>query len=190
MKTKRRIPAPTAAYLIMLLAIFILPFFSVPEYSIIRNTICELGAQFSPYAWIMNFTFVLLATVIVIAGWNYYESFTLHRILLVILGISLVLTGYFNHAPVNPDTEYNITEAGLHSYFACTTVISFIILSIATGFIMDRQYERILAIAAGLSAIVLSVLTSESDRLAGIWGRLLFMISSAWMIYNLRSREY
>ena len=59
----------------MFLVMFILPLFSVPGYSIIRNTLSELGAQFAPYAWIMNFIFVSLALGSVIAGWRYFEGF-------------------------------------------------------------------------------------------------------------------
>lgn len=179
-----------AAFVLILLLMFVLPLFSVPDYSFIRNTICELGAQYSPYAWIMNFTFVFLAIGSVIAGWAYYEGFTLHRIVLVLFGIFLTLMAFFNHAPIDPYIRNNITEAGLHAYFACTAVFSFTILSIATSFIMERPHKRLLAIAAGVSVILLSVLTSESDQLAGVWQRLIFIISFGWMIYNFRTREY
>jgi hypothetical membrane protein len=190
MKTKKGIMVLAAAYILVLLVMFVLPLFSVPDYSIIRNTLSELGAQSSPHAWIMNITFVSLAIGSVIAGWAYFEGFTLHRIALVLFGISLVLTALFNNSPVDPDIRYNITEAGFHVYFACTAVLSFTILSIATSLIMERQLERLLAVAAGLSAIILSVLTSESYQLAGVWNRLLFIIPFGWMIFNLRIRDY
>ena len=190
MKTKMGIMVLAAAYILILLLMFILPLFSVPDYSIIRNTIGELGAQSSPYAWVVNFTFVFLAIGSVIAGWAGFEGFTLHRIILVLFGISLTLSAFFNHAPINPDMRYNITEAGLNSYFACTAVFSFIILSIATSFIMERQHERLLALAAGSSAIVLSILASESEQMAGIWHRLLLIVSFGWMIYNFKIRDY
>jgi hypothetical membrane protein len=190
METKKRISVLTIAYLMMLPEMFILPFFSIPDYSITVNTLNELGAQTAPYGWIMNFTFVFLAIGSVIAGWTYFEGFILHRIILVMFGISLVLTGLFNDAPVKPDIPYNIKEAGLHAYFACTSAFSFIILSIATSFVMERQHERILAGVAGFSAIILSVMTSESNLLAGVWERLLFIISFGWMIYNFKKPEY
>jgi hypothetical membrane protein len=50
-----------AAFILMLLTMFILPLFSVTEYSLIRNTLSDLGAQSAPYAWIMNSVFVSLA---------------------------------------------------------------------------------------------------------------------------------
>jgi hypothetical membrane protein len=190
MKAKRKISMLAAAYSLMLLVMFLLPFFSTSEYSITSNTLDELGAQNTANAWVMNITFIILGISSVISGWASFEGFTLHRILLVLFGISLSLIAFFRHAPLNPDIPYNITETGIHAYFACTALISFIVLSIATGFIMDRQHQRLLAVTAGLSAILLSVLTSESDHLAGVWQRLLFIISAGWMIYNFKTREY
>jgi len=190
MKTKMKISVLVIAYLIMLPAMFILPLFTIPEYSIIGNTLSDLGAQATPYAWIMNTIFLLLATGSVIAGWTYFDGLILHRIILILFGISLTLSAVFNHPPVDPDIKYNLREAGLHAYFVCTAVFSFTILTLATSFIMERQHERLLAIVTGLSAIILSVLTSELDHLAGIWDRLLFMISFGWMIYNFKTREY
>lgn len=176
-----------SAFLLILLLMFLLPLFSVPGYSIIRNTVCELGAQSSPHAQIINFTFVFLAIGSVVEGWAFFEGCTLHRILLILFGISLTLIAFFNHAPVDADIRYNLKEAGFHTYFSCTALFSFIILTIATSFIMERQHERFLAIATGLSAIILSVLTSEYDQLAGVWNRLLLIISFGWMIYNFKT---
>jgi hypothetical protein len=189
MRTKFRISVLTTAFILMLPVMFILPFFSLPEYSITVNTVYELGAQSTPNAWIINYTYIFLAISSVFAGWSHLESFMFHRIVLVIFGISLTLSAIFNHTPVSNDIPYNITEAGLHEYFACTATFSFVILSISSGFTRERQAERILAVAAGLSAIILSVLISESDYMAGIWHRLLLLISFGWMIYNFKKND-
>jgi hypothetical protein len=53
-KKFRVITVLTSSYFLALLVMFLLPLFNVPEYSIIRNTISELGAQSAPNAWIMN----------------------------------------------------------------------------------------------------------------------------------------
>ena len=190
MKGNWEIMPLTTAYIMMLLAMFLLPWFGVPEYSIIRNTLSELGAQSSPLAWIMNLIFVSLALGSVIAGWGFFEGFVLHRIVLALFGISLTLMAFFNHAPVNPDIQYSIKEAGWNAYFACTAALSFIILSIATGFILEKQHDRQLAIAAGMSVIFLSVLISEADLTAGIWQRIIYIISFGWMIYSFQTRKF
>jgi hypothetical membrane protein len=190
MKKIKGIMVLEAACILMLLAMFILPLFSVPEYSLIRNTLSELAAQSAPYAWVMNIIFVSLALGSVIAGWEFFEGFVLHRFILVLFGISLTLMAFFNHAPVNPDIQYNIREAGWHAYFACTTGLSFIILSIATSFILEKQHERQLAISTGISVIFLSVLISEADQAAGVWQRIMYLIYFGWMICSFKTRKF
>jgi len=190
MKKIKGILVLESAFILMLLAMFIFPIFGMPEYSIIRDTIGELGAQSAPCAWIMNFILVLLALGSVIAGWSFYEGFLLHRIILVLFGLSFALTAFFNHAPVNPDMQYNINEAGWNAYFTSTAGLSFIILSIATSFILEKQSDRQLAFAAGISAIFLSVLMSEAERSAGVWQRIMYLISFVWMIYSFKPEKF
>ncbi len=189
-KTNLKIQLLEGSYLIGILAMFILPVFSVPGYSIIRNTLSELGAQSAPCAWIMNLVFIILALSSIIAGWEYFEDFLLHRIVLLLCSVSLTLLAFFNHAPANPDILYNIKEAGWHIYFAGTAVLSFAILSISTSFILEKQYERILSMAAGLSIILLSLLMSLAEMYSGVWQRLMYLISFGWMIYLLKTRDY
>lgn len=190
MKRNLGIIVLTGAYILMLPAMFIIPLFNGSVYSIIENTLSESGAQSQSYTWIMDFIFAALATGSVLAGWSYFEGYVAHRIVLVIFGVSLLLMALFNHAPVSSDIWYNIREAGWHSYFGVTAIISFLILSIATSFILGNQRDRVLAVAAGLSSIFLSILMSEADHSAGVWQRLMLIISFGWMIYNFRTREF
>ncbi|UCG92615.1 MAG: DUF998 domain-containing protein [candidate division WOR-3 bacterium] len=62
----------------MLLVIFILPFYSFEEYSIIRNTTSQLGAHAAPNGWVMNLTFVLLGVTSIISGWKYLGRYWFH----------------------------------------------------------------------------------------------------------------
>ena len=189
MKPDWEIKLLTAAFMLVLAAMFILPFFSVPGYSIIRNTLSDLGAQSAPHAWIMNGLFIFLAFCSVIAGWGYFEGFIFHRIVLILFGISLGLMAIFNPTPIRPDIQYSLTEDGWHAYFSSTAGLSFVILSIATGFILEKQQDRLMSIAAGAAVILLSVLMSEADRSAGIWQRLMFILSFGWMLYTFKTRE-
>ena len=189
MKRNMEILTLVAAYALLLLVMFILPYFSAPEYSIIRNTLSQLGAQNTQNAWIMNFTFVSLGIGSIIAGWRYFEGFAFQRLFLILFGISLTLAAFFNHAPVNPLIQYEISEDGWHSYFIFTTGLTFIILTVSSTFIPEKHTDRLLAIGAGLSVIVLSVLMSKAAQAAGIWQRLSFIISFGWMIYSFKTRE-
>lgn len=94
MKRNKEILTLVAAYVLLLLVMFVLPYFSAPEYSIIRNTLSQLGAQNTQNAWIMNFTFVTLGIGSIIAGWRYFEGFAFQRLFLVLFGLSLTLAAF------------------------------------------------------------------------------------------------
>ena len=190
MKRNKEILTLVAAYVLLLLVMFVLPYFSAPEYSIIRNTLSQLGAQNTQNAWIMNFTFVSLGIGSVIAGWRYFEGFAFQRLFLILFGISLTLAAFFNHAPVNPLIQYEISEDGWHSYFIFTAGLTFVILTVSSTFIIENHTDRLLAAGAGLSVILLSALMTEVAQAAGVWQRLSFIISFGWLIYCFKTREF
>jgi hypothetical protein len=189
MKRKREILILVAAYGLLLMVMFILPVYSASEYSIIMNTLCQLGAQNTPNAWIMNFTFVSLGMGSIIAGWRYFEGFAFQRLFLVLFGISLTLAAFFNHSPLNSLSQHKIPEDGWHSYFIFTAGLTFVILTVSSTFIIEKRTDRLVAIAAGVSVIFLSVLSSEVAYAAGVWQRLIFIISFGWMIYSFKARN-
>jgi hypothetical protein len=137
----------------------------------------------------MNFTFVSLGIGSIIAGWRYFEGFAFQKLFLILFSVSLTLAAFFNHAPVNAIIPYVISEDGWHSYFIFTSGLTFVILTVSSTFILKKQSDRLLAIAAGVSVIFLSILMSEVANRAGIWQRLLFIISFGWMIYSFKVRD-
>ena len=189
MKKKAKINLIVIACIMMLLAMFILPLFMGPDHSITRNTVSDQGAQNSAGAWIINSILVALAFSSVISGWGFYKGFVFHRVILVLFGVSIVLSAIFNNAPVNPEIHYNINEEGWHKYFACITWIFFVILAFSTALILKKQADISLALMAGISAVLLSLLSSEAEQTAGIWQRLLFIISFGWLIYTLKTTD-
>jgi hypothetical membrane protein len=189
MKRNKEILILVAAYGMLLLVMFLLPCYSTPEYSIISNTLSQLGAQNTQNAWIMNFTFVSLGIGSIIAGWKYFEGFAFQRLFLILFGISLILAAFFNHAPVNTLIQYKISEDGWHSYFIFTSGLTFILLTVSSAFILEKQEDKLLAIITGISVLFLSVLMSKANQTAGVWQRLSFIISFGWMIYSFRTRE-
>ena len=173
----------------MLLLMFLLPLFSFPDYSLTEITLSELGAQLVPNAWIINLAFIILASGSLLAGWRHYEGFILHRVLLVLFGLSLSLSAFYNHTPSTPDLLYKVMEGWWHIYFLSTAALSFILLSLATSFIVESRNERLAAIVVGLSILFLSFMMSEHESLAGVWQRLIFIISFGWLIYNFRTKN-
>lgn len=187
MKRNLKIKILSSAFLLSLLASFVLPFFNEPGYSIIRNTIGDLGAQSAPNAWIMNCTILLLASVTVYAGWGFYHGFLPQRIFLMLFSMSLILASLLRAAPADTTIKYDVTASALHEYFIYSAVFSFSLLSVSTGFIPEKQKEQQVALAAGISVILLSVLISEMKQLAGILQRIQFIVSFGWLIFNFRA---
>ena len=179
----------TGAYLLMLLAMFILPFLMVPDQSVIKNTISDLGAQYSPYSRIINPLMVALAVSSVMSGWRFYEDYDFHRVILLLFGLSLALAAVFNHAPVSHAETFNIIEDGWHSYLINTAWLSFIILTFSTSRIQENPGSRLWSVITGLSAISLLLLVKEANQIAGIWQRLQFIISFAWMMYTYKKTD-
>lgn len=171
------------AYAIMWVVIFTLPFFSSQGYSIIRNTTSQLGAQQTPNAWIMNITFILLGVGSIASGWSFLRGFTFQRIVLVVFGLSLILTAFFHHAPIYTNIEYNQNEDWLHSLFASTTGMSFTIFALSVTFIVRKKVDGIIAFSAGILAMALSMLMFNITQWMGIWQRLIFILCFGWLIY-------
>jgi hypothetical protein len=189
MKRNKEISILVAAYSLLILVMFILPFYSTPGYSIIKNTLSQLGAQNTPNAWIMNFTFVSLGIGSIIAGWRYFEGFAFQKLFLILFGISVSLAAFFNHAPVNNLIQYKISEDGWHSYFIFSAGLTFFILTVSSTFIIEKRTDKLVAAAIGVSVIFLSILSSEIAHVPGVWQRLFFIISFGWMIFSFKIRD-
>ena len=177
-----------AVYIVMLLVMFILPYFSVYEYSILKNTTSHLGAQGAPYAWVMNLVFVLLGVAAIVDGWRCLSKYWLHKVVLTIFGISLVLTAFFRHAPIAPDVLFNELEDDLHSKFATIVGFSFIFFTIASAFIESTKARRLIAVGSAVISSILSILIFNVPDLAGVWQRMMFIIAFAWLMYSLYPR--
>ncbi len=171
------------AYVLLVLAAFILPFFSVDEYTIIKNTTSHLGAQGAPNAWMMNVVFVLLGISSIVDSWSRLSGFWFHKAAILIFGISLALTAFFQHAPIVSGIQFSIFKDDMHSLFASITGFSFIFFTVASGFIEKTKARRILALSVGCFALICSVLFFNVPDYAGIWQRLTFLSTFAWLMY-------
>lgn len=176
-------------YLLFLLVIFILPFFSAQGYSIIKNTASQLGAQHTPNARVMNITFVLLGLATIIDGRRFLGNFWLHKIVITVFGIALIMAAFYRHAPITENVSYDISAYKLHSVFATITGSSFTLFSVAAAFIEKTLQRKILALLAGVFATAMSIMMFTLTDYTGIWQRLLLIISFAWLIFFLKMRK-
>jgi len=136
-------------YILFILVAFLLPLYSFEGYSIISNTTSHLGAQGSPNAWVMNLTFITLglASIFVVI----LSKVRFHQVIGSIFGISLILTGIFQHGSFIEGYTSNLFEDQLHSIFATMTGISFVFLAFGHGF-MSHGKQRLLGFSLGLVA--------------------------------------
>lgn len=178
------------SYLILIIVVFILPNFSHEGYSILKNTTSELGAQNTPYAWIMNLVFIAMGLFSIILVWPQLKYFLLPKGLIILFGLSLAMTGIFSHAPINNSIEYSILEDTIHSVFATITGFAFTFFAITIGFIENDKNRKILAFAIAILATVLSIMMSEFEAFRGILQRIIFITSFGWLLYEVRGRGY
>jgi len=170
-------------YFILLLVMFILPFYSAEGYSLFKNTTSQLGAQNTPNSWIMNITFGLLGLASILEVMFHLRRFWFQKVMLSIFGLSLILTAVFSHAPIIENLPYNEVENQLHSIFASIVGFSFTVFSVSVAFIEQGKVRRILALFVGLTATVLSLLMFYISDYSGLWQRVMFVISFAWLIF-------
>ena len=176
-------------YVLMLAVIFALPRFSVVGYSIVKNTTSQLGAQSAPNAWVMNIIFVLLGAASIFGGWAKLREYWFHRIILTIFGVSLILTAVFQHAPIKAGVPFDLQEDRLHSLFSSACGFSFAVFAVSAAFVEVTAKRRMLAVMTGVSATFLSFLMFNVAEYAGIWQRLIFILSFVWLMFFFEERR-
>jgi hypothetical protein len=133
----------------------------------------------------MNGAFILVGISCILEAWLHLRKFWFHKILLSIFGLSLMFTGIFHHAPIIKGVIFNPLEDKLHSIFATVVGFSFTVFAISSAFIEKAAKHRIIDIAVGFTATILSILMFYLPDYSGIWQRAIFIISFTWLIFML-----
>ncbi|UII29722.1 DUF998 domain-containing protein [Fulvivirga ulvae] len=177
------------AYVLLIVVMFLLPPFSAGDYSLLRNTISQLGAQATPNAWVMNVTFAALGLSVMTAGWKFLKNYWLQRILLLVFGVSLVLVAFYRHSPIDISLDYSNREHQIHSIFSSVTGFSFTMFAFSMAFIFKHMYDRWVAMLVGVFSVLLTMLMYSIADFAGIWHRMVFIMSFGWLIYVFGSKR-
>ncbi len=178
----------TITYAILLITIFVLPFFSFKDYSIIRNSISELGAQNVPNNWIMNSSIMLMSLSIIALGFKSLKTNILQIVFLLIFSFSFLLTGIFEMAGLDYKVyRYNYTYDALHSLFSLLTGIAFCVFCILLIFILKEVKHKIQSITMCTLAMVLTFLIFIYPEYRGLFQRLLFVSAFSWLFFALVS---
>lgn len=162
---------------------FVLPAFSYSGYKTLTNTTSQLGAQSSPYAWIMNSAFALMGIMMIVSFWGGLRHKHYEDILPIIFGLSFVMVAIFQHEPGITGLVYNHTAALLHSVFATIMGIVISAYAIIKAMKADSTTDRILAVFALVSASGLSFLMYAVPAYTGLLQRIMFLSVLAWLGY-------
>lgn len=173
-------PLAIFCFILFLTVSLLLPFFSFEGYSVISNTTSHLGAQGSPYAWVMNTVFILLGIMAILHTWK--TRFLYIRIFGLIFGLSLTLTGIFQHAPLVESLHVNQFHDMLHSFFATTTGFSFTFFAASHAFI-SRGTQRRAAITLAVIAVAVPLIMFGIPSVMGITQRFMFIAAFYWLFF-------
>ena len=177
-------------FLVFIFVSSLLPFFSFQGYSILSNTTSHLGAQGSPNAWIMNLTFILLGLT---AFWIVIISrVRLYQVIGSVFGLSLIMTGVFKHGALIDGYTSILLEDQMHSLFATTTGISFVILAFSHGF-MSKGKQRMIGLYLAVVVSLISFGMVMMPPYMGILQRLMFILSFSWLFFYMkppRDKQY
>lgn len=171
------------SYMLFVLVAFILPFFSFKGYSIINHTTSHLGAQGSPYAFIMNGMFVLLG---LLSFYTFFQTkVVFYQVIGGLFGISLALTGVFLHGPLVEGIVVNTLYDTLHSVFASTTGFSFTFLVFGHAF-MHKGSRRVEGILLGSISTLIPLFMVFHASFQGLYQRMMFLIAFYWIFFVLK----
>ena len=169
---------PTRAGIsVFALAVVFGPLYTVNEYSVMSNSISELGAQHTQNNFIMILAFILLGGSIVIDG---VRRFRIALLPFILFGLTMAIVGMLPHKPIDPSLRFNSTYHNLHGIIASIagTVIT-------AGFIwqgvLTKGRQRIICFYMAGVAILFPILMLSSPNYQGIIQRLMYLQILSWL---------
>lgn len=161
-------------------AIAIGPFFNVADYSSLRHSTSELGAQGAPGAWIMNAGFAAFGFGVLIDAVRAFRASPAPAVAFVVFGLAMIMTAVFSHRPIDPAAPYVAFEDDMHSFFSSLVGASFAIGVLAFGFARRDLGPPAVHAAAVAAALILPLAMFLLPEIEGALQRAMFLISFAW----------
>ena len=168
-------------------------FFVPPIYDWTQNTVSDLASQGHPYKWIMQTGFIGFGLLLT---WGVIFHFDKNRqayflFLVAIYGLSILVTGFFCAAPIDPSIPNDLRESQLHSMFATVAGIAMSLGIFLQAIMSTNSRERWTRLAFFLLVIGISGLfgLAENHILMldkGIVQRILYLVGLAWLVYEER----
>ncbi len=183
---------PILTAVVYFIAVIVLAHFFVPPmYDWTQNTVSDLASQGHTYKWIMQtgFTgFGLLLTWGVIFHFN-KNNRAYFLLFVAVYGLSILMSGIFCTAPVDPSMTYSVSEAKLHSMFATIAGIAMSLGILWQFAVSSNHRQRWTRFAFFILVIGISGLfgLAENHLLMidkGIVQRILYLVGLAWLVYE------
>ena len=165
---------------IIIFAITVLtgPFYTVDNYSHIRNLISELGAQQTKNNFIMIIGFLILGLGILMDS---YKKISYPIIPFALFGIFMIMAGIFPHKPADTSLSYNHTFHSLHSLSATLAGISISIGSFWQGILSLSRTQKAICFYLAIACFVFPMLMLTMNEYQGILQRFMYLQIVAWL---------
>ena len=172
------------AFGLLIVAMFVLPLFSFEGYSIIKNTVSELGAQKAPGNWLANMSIILVSFAVVLLGTKQLKHFWKQLAALYFFSICFFFTGVYKLAGLDAHTYiFNYTDDALHSLFLMLTGFAFCLFCLFFIFIVKKKKHKWQTAAVIVFAIIVPFLIFKHPEYRGIYQRLLFLGTFGWLFF-------
>ena len=187
-------PRPFAIAVTYFVVVIVLAHFFVPPiYDWTQNTISDLASQGHTYKWIMQAGFIGFGLLI---AWGVASYFSQNRrayflLFVAVYGLSILISGIFCAAPIDPSIPYSLRDSELHSMFATIAGIS-MSLGIFWQFAVSPNHrERWTRLTFFVLVIGISGLFGLAENHIfmldkGIVQRILYLVGLAWLVYEER----
>ncbi len=172
-------------------AIVLAYFFVPPLYDWTQNTVSDLASQGHTYKWIMQTGFIgfgLLLTWGVVFHFN-KNKHAYFLLFVVVYGLSILMSGIFCTAPVDPSMPFSVSESKLHSIFATIAGIAMSLGIFWQVVVSSNNRERWIRFAIFILVVGISGLfgLAENHILLldkGIIQRILYLVGLTWLVYE------
>ncbi|KAA3618094.1 MAG: DUF998 domain-containing protein [Calditrichaeota bacterium] len=175
------------ALLGLYLAILFIAGLIAPEYySLIRNTVSELGAQGFPNAWLMRTGFFVLAGAVLTTAYNLGKKFNLNLfraaalLFLLLYGGAVFITGFWSDKNFFV-LDHNL-ESFIHSFLANIAGMFYLIAVWMNASSIKQKRFSIISFVVFFSYLALSYLFFEVEEFQGLTQRGMHLISASWLI--------
>lgn len=162
---------------IMLMALFVGPLFSPPEFSWVQHSTSEQAGQYLAGAWIMRVGFVGYGLGTLSAALTDWSTRPVVRAALMVFGLGLVGTAMWSNASILPDVLSDAREDWLHSVASGIVGTAFAAACAARLFAPGGSRRNALAWTGLVISIALPLAMIAWPDFRGLFQRTMFGIS-------------